>query len=225
MSNVKQIDITTTARYYTSGEISNKIKVVWFVFHGYGMLAEKFIKNFDSISDNNSLIVAPEGMHRYYRRGTRNEISANWMTSDLRNEDIENNTQYLNKVLVELYDEGLSTECKIGVVGFSQGGPTAFRWVSQLDRAIDMLIAWGTDLPKEVLSNIQKLRKINESNIKLVIGSDDEYIDSDRVDDFIINYSDKGVEFDYHTFEGGHVIHEETMRYFHARMMNDGQEF
>lgn len=225
MSKEHQIDITTTARYYLNGQISDRVKVVWFVFHGYGMLAEDFIKNFDGISDENTLIVAPEGTHRYYKRGTRNQISANWMTSDLRDADIQNNTQYLNSVLETLFDQGLSTESKIGVVGFSQGGPTAFRWVSQLDWSIDMLIAWGTDLPQEVLENNQNLRKVNESNIKLVIGSDDEYIDSDRVDDFIIDYSDKGVEFDYHTFDGGHEIHSETMRYFHARMMNGGQEF
>ena len=219
------VNISTTARFYLSNEVSKDIKVVWFVFHGYGMQAKNFIADFDSIFDKNTLVVAPEGIHRFYRRGTRNDISANWMTSDLRTSDIKNNIAYLNTVLRKLEEDGLPEDVKIGVIGFSQGGPTSFRWVAQLERAVEMVIAWGTDLPLDVIEQPQSLRKINESNIKLVIGSDDEYISSDKVDDFIIEYSDKGVEFDFHTFEGGHSLHEDTIRYFQVRMMHDGLEY
>jgi predicted esterase len=225
MSKDYQVEISTTARFYVSGEISKNVKVLWVVFHGYGMLAKEFITKFDTITDENTIVVAPEGMHRFYKRGTRNEISANWMTSDLRESDIQNNIDYLNIVLSQLIDKGLPAEVKLGVLGFSQGGPTAFRWASQLDRSVQMLIAWGTDLPIDVIDNIKLLRKINESNIKLIIGSDDEYIDSDNVDDLIIDYSDKGVEFDFHTFNGGHEIDVDSIRYFQARMMHDGLEF
>ena len=42
----KKISVSKTARYFQAGSISNKTKNVWFVFHGYGMLSEFFIKKF-----------------------------------------------------------------------------------------------------------------------------------------------------------------------------------
>ena len=219
------ISIKTTARYYSLGEINSSTRAVWFVFHGYAMQAENFIKEFECIADSSTVIIAPEGMHRFYNRGTQGQISANWMTSDLREYDIENNIQYLNSVLEELRLKGLPDEIQIGILGFSQGGPTAFRWASQLSENIGILVAWGTDVPKDIYTDNKSLQKINSSSIKLVIGSDDEYIPSDKVDDYIMELHDQGVDFDFHTFDGKHEMHEETIRYFHARLMDDNLEY
>ncbi len=222
---VNLIPVTTTARYHTLGEISKEIKAVWFVFHGYGMLSSEFIKGFECINDSQTLIVSPEGIHRFYKRSTRGEISANWMTSDLREEDIRNNINYLNSILFELKEKGLSEEFQLGILGFSQGGPTSFRWASQLDRELGILVAWGSDIPKDVISNHRKLQKINQSNIKVIVGSDDEYISSEKVDEIIMELYDDGVDFDFHTFDGKHELHDESIRYFHSRLMNDNLEY
>ena len=48
----KKISVSKTARYFQAGSISNKTKNVWFVFHGYGMLSEFFIKKFESLVDS-----------------------------------------------------------------------------------------------------------------------------------------------------------------------------
>jgi predicted esterase len=219
------ISVTTTARYDTLGTISKDIKAVWFVFHGYGMLSSEFVKEFECINDSQTLIVSPEGMHRFYKRSTQGVISASWMTSDLREEDITNNINYLNCVLEDIKSKGLSKDFQLGVLGFSQGGPTSFRWASQLDKEIGVLIAWGTDIPKDVISNGRKLQKINRSNIKLIIGSKDEYVSSDKVDNVIMELHDDGVDFDFHTFDGKHELHEESIRYFHSRLMDDNLEY
>tara|TARA_R110002050_G_scaffold300793_1_gene472794 strand:+ start:1275 stop:1946 length:672 start_codon:yes stop_codon:yes gene_type:complete len=219
------IEVPTTRRYSTLGCRSKNIKAVWFVFHGYGMRSDTFIQEFDCINDEQTLVVAPEGMHRYYGKGTNGAVRANWMTSDLREYDIVNNIEFLNCVIQDLYDKGISNDVQFGVLGFSQGAPTAFRWVSQLKVEIGCLVAWGSDIPKDVyLDNIKRL-KINQSKIKLVIGSSDEYISSEKVDDYIMEMHEQGVEFDFHTFEGGHNLHAETIRYFHARLMDDGLEY
>jgi len=217
--------VQTTARYFTLGEISTNIKAVWFVFHGYGMRAEEFLKGFDCINDTQTLIVAPEGLHRYYGRGTKGEVRANWMTSDLREFDIENNITFLNSVLRQLFQKGISEKVQFGVLGFSQGGPTSFRWASQLKIDVGILVAWGTDIPKDVYLDNKKRQKINQSNIKLIVGSEDEYISSEQVDAIIMDLHDEGVTFDFHTFEGRHELHEETIRYFHARLMDDNLEY
>lgn len=219
------INTNTAGRYFVKGEIRDEIQVVWFVFHGYGMRADDFIEEFNEISDSVSLIVAPEGTHRFYGKGTRGDISANWMTSDLRENDIANNIDFLNSVLEDLLKQGLNKDVRISILGFSQGGPTSFRWASQLKQKVDQLIAWGTDIPKDVISNPILLQKINESGIKLVVGSKDKYISSEKVDEFIMDYHDSGLNFDFHTFEGGHEIHLDTVRYFHARMLDNKTEY
>ena len=219
------ISVTSTARYITLGSISEEVKAIWFVFHGYGMRADTFIKDFECINDSETLIVAPEGIHRYYAKGTRGEIRANWMTSDLREYDIENNINYLNLVISELFNKGIPSTVRIGILGFSQGGPTSFRWTSQLSYDIGILIAWGSDIPKDVYTISKTKQKINSSNIKLVIGSEDEYISSEDVDSIIMDLHDEGVDFDFHTFEGRHELHEETIRYFHARLLDEGLEY
>ena len=62
----KKVSISKTARYYQSGLISNKTKNLWFVFHGYGMLAEFFIKKFQYLVDKETVVIAPEATSRFY---------------------------------------------------------------------------------------------------------------------------------------------------------------
>ena len=41
-----QIIVPKTAKYFTLGELNENTETVWFVIHGYGQLAEYFIKKF-----------------------------------------------------------------------------------------------------------------------------------------------------------------------------------
>ena len=45
----KNISISKKARYFQLGKISEQTKTIWFVFHGYGMLSQYFIKKFKSL--------------------------------------------------------------------------------------------------------------------------------------------------------------------------------
>ena len=51
---------TKTFRYFTYGDIDKATKLI-FVLHGYGQLAEFFIRKFHFLEED-YLIVAPEGM-------------------------------------------------------------------------------------------------------------------------------------------------------------------
>ena len=64
------LKVSRTARYFTLGELNEQTKNVWFVCHGYGQLAEYFIRNFEAINDGENLIVAPEALSRFYRPAT-----------------------------------------------------------------------------------------------------------------------------------------------------------
>ena len=60
------IVVPRTARYYTLGPTHGFPRELWFVCHGFGQLAGRFIRQFASLDDGTRLIVAPEALSRYY---------------------------------------------------------------------------------------------------------------------------------------------------------------
>lgn len=219
------IDVNTTGRYQVLGELGNHTKAIWFVFHGYAMDANSFIQEFDCILDKQTVVIAPEGLHRFYSKSTRGKVAANWMTNELRGSDINNNIDFLNSIWNKLLESELNPNVKLGILGFSQGGPTAMRWAAQLEREIQEIVIWGSDLPLDVVDNIHGLKKINRSSLKVIVGSHDEYVSTDKVDKIIVEMHEKGVDFDFHTFEGKHALHKDSIRYFHARLVDDKLEY
>ncbi len=219
------IDVYATGRYQQLGEVTEETRAIWFVFHGYAMNSKSFVNEFDCILDDQTVIIAPEGLHRFYSKSTSGHVAANWMTKELRESDIENNIKFINSIYGVLKGKGLNENVKLGILGFSQGGPTSIRWAAQLNRDVQEIVIWGSDIPADVIDNIHGLRKINESALKIIVGSNDEYISSDQVDDLIVDLHDKGVDFDFHTFEGKHELHEDSIRYFHARLVDEKLEY
>ena len=73
-----------------------KIDTVWFVLHGYGMLSEYFIKKFESILNENTLVIAPEATNRFYLGNNYARVGASWMTNLDREQEIRDNILYLD---------------------------------------------------------------------------------------------------------------------------------
>ena len=93
----RNINFEFKARYYKLGDITHETKQVWFVLHGYGQLAQYFIKKFKAIESSQICIVAPEGLSKFYLEsvtsrsaGGSNRVGATWMTRENREVDIEN---------------------------------------------------------------------------------------------------------------------------------------
>ena len=84
----KKVSISKTARYYQSGLISNKTKNLWFVFHGYGMLAEFFIKKFQYLVDKETVVIAPEATSRFYLDRNYERVGSSWITKVEKEDDI-----------------------------------------------------------------------------------------------------------------------------------------
>ena len=112
------------ARYFKLGDIS-KAKQIWFVIHGYGQLAQYFIKKFESLIRKDICIIAPEGLSRFYLEdiptrvaGGSNRVGATWMTKENREMDIENYINYLQSI----YDLELNkiNKAHVTLLGFSQ---------------------------------------------------------------------------------------------------------
>src|SRR5262245_49795552 len=81
---------TRTARYFTTGAPLAETQAVWFVLHGYGQLAVRFLRHFEGAVPSHTMVVAPEGLSRFYLempradRGHLARTGAAWMTKEDR---------------------------------------------------------------------------------------------------------------------------------------------
>ena len=188
-----------TFRYFTHGN-PLKAKHIVYVLHGYGQLAEFFIRKFQHLSDA-YFIVAPEGMHRFYLSGSSGRVGASWMTKEERETDIQDNLHWLNAL-----DSELCTKYnfeKKHLVGFSQGGPTAIRWQFQGNLKADQLIVWASVFPPDLKLD----KEINVSKIAsnyFVIGEKDEFYSLEQQNEVRSTYASNG--FISVSYDGKHDI-------------------
>src|SRR5690349_23066438 len=98
-----EISFPFKARYFKIGTIDTSTRAIWFVLHGYGQLAQYFIRNFAILEKHNICVIAPEGLSKFYTEDIQsriqagnNRVGSSWMTRENREMDIENNLNYLN---------------------------------------------------------------------------------------------------------------------------------
>lgn len=179
-SQKREIPVPKTARYFVAGEINKNTRKLWLVLHGYGMLSEFFIRKFDALVDEDSAVIAPEGMHRFYLEGTSGRVGASWMTKDDRSVDIDDNMSYLNALMEKVYRE-VHPEVRVFILGFSQGCPTAARYAMQAEKLPRAFIGYASDIPLDTLDTVEKLKKWESMKVCLAIGDNDPYISADRI--------------------------------------------
>jgi len=194
--------VEKTARYFTSGN-PEKAKFLLIALHGYGQLAQFFIRKFDSINED-YFIVAPEGLHRFYLNGSSGRVGATWMTKEDRLSDIQDNTNWLNKILKELHQK-YEFEKTI-VLGFSQGGATAARWINESQHNIDHFISWASVYPPD----LQIENKTSLKDNYFVLGNQDEYFDLKEANEVITVY--KNIGFKTITYDGNHSIDKNILK-------------
>jgi predicted esterase len=195
------LKVEKTARYFTSGN-PEKAKFLLIALHGYGQLAQFFIRKLDCINED-YFIVTPEGLHRFYLNGSSGRVGASWMTKEDRLSDIQDNTNWLNQILNELHQK-YEFEKTI-VLGFSQGGATAARWINESKHRIDHFISWASVYPPDLL--IEENSKLKENYF--VLGNQDEYFDETSSSETIYFY--KSIGFKTITFDGNHSIDKDVL--------------
>ena len=199
------IKSTKTFRYSTLGN-PETAKTILYVLHGYGQLSEYFIKKFENLQDD-YFIVAPEGMHRFYLKGSSGRVGASWMTKEDRDNDISDNLNWLN----ELADD-LSTKNqfeKTILLGFSQGGATALRWSNNSSMKIDQLIIWAAVFPPDLVISAELINS-NSRNRFFVIGNNDEFYSENQRVELINYYNSTG--FISSIYDGNHDINVKTLK-------------
>ncbi len=192
------ISVTKALRFreFQHGE---HVEQIVYALHGYGQLAEFFIRKFIQEPLKNTLIVAPEGMHRFYLQGSSGRVGASWMTKEWREQDIQENIDALNELFAHFIT--LHPKARVIVLGFSQGGATASRWVAAGQISCSHFISWASVFPPDLDSDVMRNLKMSRS---FCLGNEDPYFneeDAEKTIDFYRNLS-----FDVHTYIGKHDI-------------------
>ena len=169
------LDVTKRAKYYQIGEANSSIKKVWMVFHGYAMLSEFFIKKFEVLNDGETLVIAPEALNRFYITENFSRVGASWMTKEDRENDIIENNRYIESLYQNIVSQVGHSDFQLNVLGFSQGSPTACRWIFSSILIVKNLIVWAGDIPKDTLIE-QNKAQWDTFNTYLVMGEKDQLI-------------------------------------------------
>ena len=217
MSTEHHIQVRRTARYHTLGEPGNATRDVWFVCHGYGQLAADFIKEFEIIADPTRVIVAPEGLSRYYAaneagfHSSESKVVASWMTREDREAEIDDYVAYLDAVYDEIISRVDRKNVSVTVLGFSQGGATANRWLTRGHSRADRLIMWGALIASDADLN-QAATFFRDVKLTIVYGKKDQFANEKMIEDYQRVLTEKKIPFELLTFGGGHRMDRGTLK-------------
>lgn len=203
----QHIRVEKTARYFLSAEPGSHAETLLIVCHGYAQSADEFLKSFEGLQQENLLIVAPEGLHRFYARGSAEKVVASWMTKEDRENDIRDYISFLDQVFEELKGENFK---RVVLLGFSQGAATASRWASagNARHEIDELILFCGFFPPDLpLSGIPEQMKLT-----VVTASDDRFISAAQEAEQLDAMRKLNPQLTHIRFEGQHEIDPDTLR-------------
>ena len=209
----KHLSFEYQAKYCILGIPGPHIEKIWFVLHGYGQLARYFIRKFNCLDDGRHLIVAPEGLSRFYLEGFEGKVGATWMTKEERESDITNYLAYLNTLGDAILKHKELKNPHITLLGFSQGAATASRWVAATDIKFDRFILWAGAFPEDL--NLKGANKsLSKSDNFLVVGSQDQFLTDKRISDQENFWKKLNITPQIITFDGGHEIDQEVLKRF-----------
>lgn len=206
----KNISVNKTARYFLSGG-SQAPKILMFVLHGYGMPASHFLQEFTELDNENTLIVSPEGLSRFYTKGFYGKIGASWMTSEDRENEINDYINYLDEVYEEVLNTLVTKPEKIVFLGFSQGGATVTRWAVKGKSEAEILIIHSSDIPNDI-DIISLKEKSDKMKINCVYGNEDKAVRKENFESSVDLLKENSINFTLHNFNGGHSIDIETVK-------------
>lgn len=200
MITTEHISVERSMRY-SLRRASKETKILVYVLHGYGQLASYFLRKLDTVLPETVTFVAPEGMHRFYLQGNSGRVGASWMTKEARELDIAENTRALDRLHGEL-TETFRPE-KILVIGFSQGGATATRWIANGVIRPNGFVSWASVFPPDIATIATE--ELNPMMKKwFVLGTEDPYFDVTNAELACADYETK--QFTVLRFEGQHDL-------------------
>ncbi|MCL6257787.1 alpha/beta hydrolase [Aquiflexum sp. TKW24L] len=190
--------------YFMSHLPNRNESEILIALHGYGQLAEFFLKKMEPIFREDRLVIVPEATNYSYQKGFSGRVGANWMTSHQRETAIENNNYYLNEILESVMLK-YASKPTINVLGFSQGAATATRWVSQLAVNVEKLVLWSGGFAHDL--NLKSAgEKLKNKEVIVVLGDEDPMLTPESIQKQNELIASLPFEVKRMEFKGGHDI-------------------
>ena len=205
--NEHSIKVENTAHFVSLGELNKETKEIWIVCHGYGQLAKFFIRKFKVLQKEGVYIVAPQGFHKFYLKGFSGRVGASWMTKENRDDEITDHCNFLEQLTDHLIHSA-SKNCKINVLGFSQGAATISRWCLQTKHTINTFVLWAGKIASD-FDFAQYKSKHHDTNNYFVFGTKDQFYAVKTIEEYKTEMQD--LDAIWISYEGNHSIHSDTL--------------
>ncbi|RED45482.1 putative esterase [Winogradskyella eximia] len=201
-SQEKEITYKTSNSYSTLNTLTNQTKTVWLVCHGMGYMSRYFLRYFKHLNPEENYIIAPQAPSKYYIQ-PRMHVGANWLTRDNTAAGTENIVNYFDAVLEA---ENIPAEINFIVFGYSQGVSVALRYLAKRQLQCNQIVIHSGGIPKELIpKDFAYLAK--DTKVKLVYGTEDEYLDENRMQLESEKAKDLfGDKISITSFNGKHVV-------------------
>jgi predicted esterase len=210
--------VKRSARLAMLGPAGPAVRELWYVLHGYGQLAAPFLEDFRAIDDGTRLVVAPEALSRFYEGDAQARlhrdarVGASWMTREDRESEIGDYIAYFDTVHQSVLARfGAEQQPVVTVLGFSQGGAAAARWVASGRVNAARLVVWGSQLPPE-LDLADPGAPLRRAEVVLVVGTTDSFATPKIVERELARLRAANLPFRFVAFNGGHRLDDDTLR-------------
>ena len=204
------LKVQKTARYVTYGTLNAETKYLWICLHGSNMLCEQILYKFRAFDPQTHFIISAEGLNRFYAKGMQGDVVASWMTSRDRLMEIEDFSEYLSQLLHK-YSTQVPATCKKIILGFSQGGTTAFRWLHAKKEPVDHIIAYSCWVPEDIDLS-QSKTDLSTIDLMYTYGLQDIYLSEERMNVLRSIVEKNNLIFPIHSYEGGHKIDRKQLK-------------
>ncbi len=172
-----------TGRFAVIGAEPEHAARIWIVLHGYGQLSARFLRPFAGIVPEDTCVIAPEGLSRFYLEAPRvdgghlQRVGATWLTREGREDEIRDAHRWLSAVCSDAMERSTAARQQrptLGVLAFSQGVATAMRWMAAGEVHAAAVVLWAGGLAHDV--DATALRDaLENTTLTLVAGTDDPF--------------------------------------------------
>ncbi len=199
---LQHLPVERTARLATHGNPATA-RFAWMVLHGYGQLVPYSIRPFQSLPEEDHFVVAPEGLSRFYLKGTSGRVGASWMTKEDRLSEIEDQIAYLNRVKDWITPQLKQVNVTWIGLGFSQGVATLNRWLAKGQWAPHHIVNWAGSPPWDIAYDQPHLQ---QAKWWYRLGKEDPYIPVEVVEAWQQKWKAAGLHVQTDYFEGPHTL-------------------
>lgn len=208
MTPTHAIHVQRTARVEVRGD-PRTARETWILVHGYAQLATELLEACKALEGHERLLVAPEALSRFYRRGSSGPIGASWMTRERREEEIADYVGYLDEVAAWSERELGAPKCRVAL-GFSQGAATVWRWAALGKTRLERLVSCGGGVPPDVDLALAR-PKLDTTRVEFVRGRSDAYHTAEWLERDRARLAAAGLACEVLEFDGGHELPQDVL--------------